>query len=57
MTLEREEERGERERERERKKERNTDMREKHQSVASCTCPDGDQTHNLGMCPDWELNL
>ena len=24
----------------------------------SSTCaPAGDQIHNLGMCPDWELNL
>ena len=29
----------------------------KHQLVASCTCPDRDQTHNPGMCPDQELNL
>ena len=31
--------------------------REKLQSVASCTCPTGDQTRNLGICPDWETNL
>ena len=26
--------------------------REKHQSVASCKCPDQDQIYNPGMCPD-----
>ena len=31
--------------------------REKHQCmVASCAPPTGDPAHNLGMCPDWELN-
>ena len=32
-------------------------MREKHRLVASHVLPDQDQTHNPGMCPDWELNL
>ena len=52
-------ERGER---REKERERNTDVREKHQSVASCTCHDqikppaqacaltGNQTNNLSLC-------
>ena len=31
--------------------ERNVD-----QLVASPTPPTGDLAHNLGMCPDWELN-
>ena len=31
-------------------------MREKHQSVASCTPPSGDLAHNLGTCPDQESN-
>ena len=35
--------------------ERNINVREKHQSVAFPT-PTGDQTCNLGMCPDWESN-
>ena len=31
--------------------------REKHQCVvASCSAPNGDLTHNPGMCPDKELN-
>ena len=31
---------------------------EKHQCVvASHTPPTGDLAHNLGLCPDWELNL
>ena len=43
-------------RERERERERET--------LTSIGCPpthhidpDGDQPHNLGMCPDWESNL
>ena len=24
--------------------------------IASCMSPTGDLVHNLGMCPDWELN-
>ena len=31
-------------------------VREKHQLVASHTCPNGDWNCNLGMCPNWELN-
>ena len=39
------------------KRERNIDVREKHWLVASPICaPTRDQTHNLGMCPDWESN-
>ena len=31
--------------------------RQKHQCVvASCVPPTRDVAHNLGMCPDWELN-
>ena len=30
--------------------------REKHQLVASCTPPTGDQAHTPGMCPDQESN-
>ena len=31
---------------------------EKYQCVvASHMPPNGDLAHNLGMCPDWELNL
>ena len=37
-------------------RERNTDMKEKHWSVASCTAPTGDWTCYLGMCPDREFN-
>ena len=29
---------------------------EKQCVVAFCTLPSGDQAHNPGMCPDWELN-
>ena len=36
--------------------ERNTNMWEKHWSVASCKHPE-DQTCNPGKCPDGELNL
>ena len=35
-------------------RERNVDAREKHQLAASHLT--GDQTHNLGMCPDGEWN-
>ena len=38
---------------REKEWERNIDVRDKHQSVPSCTCPNQDQIHNPGMCPDW----
>ena len=38
-------------------KEKNIDLGEKHQSVASHTCPNQDQTHSLDMYPPWELNL
>ena len=36
-----------------------TDLRERERErvVASCTCPDWGQNHNLGMCPDEESNL
>ena len=60
MILER---KGERERERER--ERNISVREKHRSVAPCTCSDwgpvvgaqtGDGTRDLGVCPAGESN-
>ena len=47
-------------REREREeigREKKSDVREKHQLVVSHTCPDRDQTYNLGMCPDRDLNL
>ena len=38
-----------------REKEReNADVRQKRQPVAFVSAPTGDQTHNLGMCPDWE---
>ena len=36
--------------------ERNTDVREKHWSVAYCTFPDWDWTHNLSMYPDQGLD-
>ena len=42
---------------REGKEERNINVREKHWLVASCMYPNQGRTHNLGMCPDWELNL
>ena len=29
---------------------------EKHPSIASHMLPDLDQSHSLGMCPDWESN-
>ena len=44
------------ERGREGQKKGNIDVTEQHCSVASCTPLTGDQTHNPGMCPDWELN-
>ena len=47
LILEREERRG---------GERERDVKEKYRLVASHTCPDQDQTHNLGMCPDWGSN-
>ena len=37
-------------------RERNINVREKHQSVASCMPPTRDLARNPGMCPDWELN-
>ena len=40
-----------------RERERNIDVRERHRMVASSTCPTGDKTHILGMCPNQELNL
>ena len=45
-----------RERGREGDRETNTDVWEKHWSVASCMPPTGDLACNPGMCPDWELN-
>ena len=39
-----------------RERERNIDAREKHPSVASCTSPDWGRIHNIGICPDHELN-
>ena len=39
-----------------RERERGIDVREKHQLSFICT-PTGDHIHNLGMCPDGELNL
>ena len=47
-------ERGE---EKEKEGERNIHVREKYWLVASHTPPNGDLTHNPGVCPDWELNL
>ena len=41
---------------REKERDRNIDVGEKHPSVASRMPPPGDLAHNLGMCPDWELN-
>ena len=35
-------------------RDRDMDIREKHRSVASCTCLD--RGPNLGMCPDGESN-
>ena len=40
---------------REGERERNINVRE-ISMVASSSCPSGDQTHNLGTCPDWESN-
>ena len=37
-------------------KKRNSNVLEKHRSVASCTPPTGDLACNPGMCPDRELN-
>ena len=47
-------ERGE---EKEKEGERNIHVQEKYWLVASHTPPNGDLTHNPGVCPDWELNL
>ena len=41
---------------REKERERNIEVREKHQSIASCTRPIRDGTCNLGMCPAQESN-
>ena len=35
---------------------RNIDVKEKHQSVASCMNLDQRSPSNLDMCPDWDLN-
>ena len=32
------------------------DVRKKHQSAVSLCALNGDRTHNLSMCPDWELD-
>ena len=40
----------------ERERERNIDVREKHHSAAPRR-QSGDRTQNLGMYPDWRLNL
>lgn len=32
------------------------DVREKHQLIASCMCPNQDQTRNLGMYSAWKSN-
>ena len=40
----------------EKESKRHSDVRGKHQSVASHVCPKQDQTRNLGMCPDQESN-
>ena len=39
-----------------RERKRNISVREKHQSIASCINLTGNQTHDLGMCPDRESN-
>lgn len=37
---------------------RETSMQERNvDHLPSKGAPPGDQTHNLGMCPDWALNL
>ena len=41
---------------REKERGRNINVREKHPTIASRMPPTGDQTHNLGTCPDRELN-
>ena len=43
-----------REKGREKERVRNTDVREKHQSVASYTLPARGLAHNPGTCPDQE---
>ena len=43
--------------EREAERQIDIDVKEKHQSVDSSRRPNQDSTHNLGVCPDWELNL
>ena len=48
--------RGQRGEEKERETERQR-QRDRHQSVAFYMLPTRDQTCNLGMCPDQELNL
>lgn len=40
----------------ERGKETEEQWCEKHGSAATRTCPNGGQTHSLGMCPNWEMN-
>ena len=53
LILEREE--GKRRREREKERERDLDVRNFDQ-LPPVYVLTGDWTHNLGMCPDWELN-
>ena len=40
----------------ERKRGKNTDVREKHRSIASYSAPNRDWARNPGMCPDSKLN-
>ena len=40
----------------EKEKERNINVREKHQSVATCTPPTWDMACNTVLCPNWESN-
>ena len=41
----------------EKERERNSDVQEKHQSVASHMSPARNLAHYPGMCPDQESNL
>ena len=41
---------------RRKERERNINVWKIRWSVAFCTSPAGDLTHNPGMCPDWEWN-
>ena len=44
------------EREEGRERERNIDVRETVIGLPPVHAPTRNQTHNLGMCPDWESN-